>query len=58
MQSTLKNSLRQRWLDRLLACCGVTLGGTGFEGMWGDALRAHEASVCESKSSRLSQRSR
>ncbi|GLR10744.1 hypothetical protein GCM10007905_34640 [Mixta theicola] len=31
---------RQRWLYRLLACCGFTLGGMGFEGMWGDALKA------------------
>lgn len=34
---------RQRWLHRLLACCGVTLGGASFEGMWGDALRAAPA---------------
>ncbi|WP_157130178.1 hypothetical protein [Pantoea alhagi] len=30
---------RQQWIYRLLACCGFTLGGMGFEGMWGDALK-------------------
>ena len=30
---------RQRWLSRLLVCCGFTLGGVGLEGMWGEALK-------------------
>lgn len=30
---------RQQWIYRLLTCCSFTLGGMGFEGMWGDALK-------------------
>ncbi|YCH29382.1 hypothetical protein M1D48_14530 [Erwinia sp. D4-22] len=40
MQNT---NTRQRWLCRLLACCGFTLGGIGLEGMWGDALKMDTA---------------